>query len=379
MSKIVRVLILNATMKTGGAERVISLLLKEWSSIEDLQVHLILLESGLEYRLPKSILPLVLSNSKKTSVRKFFELPFISWRVARFINNNNIDVVVSFLYRPNYINLLAKKMFKTNHKVIINVRSTTSRYLKEGILGRVNLLLIRYLFNEADVIVSNSQGVEADLESLLDICTDKKVIHNPIDISHINICKKQCKNIEFDFNEGKIHIVSLGRLIPLKRNIDLIDAFYICQKKYKNIRLIFLGEGVLKNNLKEYCVKLNIESKVYFLGNVSNPFYYLSRSDLFVLSSEVEGFPNALLEAMACDLPVISSNCKSGPIELLDNGKYGMLYKVGDVSSLASKIDKLLCDQKLREYYSNMSKIRSKKFDLAKVLPKFTKLLIIKK
>lgn len=369
------VLIITATMKKGGAERVISLLLKEWCKNKKIKIFLILMENGIEYDIPSSITPLVLSDLNKTNLRKFLELPLVSWRVAKFIRDNSIDLAISFLYRPNYVNLMVNFLFKTKHKVIINVRSATSRYLREGLLGRINIFLVRALFNKADLIISNSNGVENDLSKILNINTQKKVIYNPVDIDHINLCKNIIDDTKYKFNINKKYIISMGRLIPLKRNMDLIDAFNFCQKKHTQIKLIFLGDGQLRNDLENYCIKLKIEDKVTFLGNVSNPFYYLSRSDLFVHSSEIEGFPNALIEAMACSLPVISSNCISGPDEILDNGKYGMLYKVGDVSALASKIDNLLSCSKSMSYYSNMSTIRSKNFNIENILPEYTKLI----
>ena len=369
------VLIITATMKRGGAERVISLLLKEWRKNRKIKLFLILMENDIDYEIPNSIPTLTLSHLNKTNMRKFLELPLISWRVAKFIGDNDINVSISFLYRPNYVNLLAKLLFKTKLKVIINVRSITSRYLKEGLLGRINLFLVQTLFNKANLIVSNSNGVESDLNSLMKITTQKKVIYNPVDIDHINVSKNIINNVKFKFDKHNKYIISVGRLIPLKRNMDVINAFYFCQKKHPNIKLIFLGDGQLRNDLENYCIKLKLEDKVTFLGNVSNPFYYLSRSDLFVHSSEIEGFPNVLIEAMACNLPIISSNCKAGPDEILDNGKYGMLYEVGDVTALTSKIDKLLSSPKRMSHYSSMSMIRSKNFDIGNILHEYTKLI----
>lgn len=370
------ILILCPSLKKGGAERVVSLIAQKWSENKHYQIHLLLLEDGVEYEVPKNANITILSKTNKSSIRKFMELPIVSYKLAKFIKTQDIDIAISFLYRPNYVNLIAKKLFRSNHKVIINIRSTTSIfYRSQGLLGRINLLLVKLLYNKADAIISNSKGVEDDLNKVLKITTHKQVIYNPVNISENSLKVRNLGDKSFVFKKNLKYIISLGRLIPLKRNFDLINAFYECQSKKDNIRLIFLGDGFLKNKLKDYCVKLKIDSKVEFLGNVSNPFYYLSQSDIFILTSEVEGFPNALLEAMACELPVISSNCKSGPSELLDDGKYGILYKTGEISILSSNINKLLNDDALASHYSKMSKIRSQKFRIESILPEYTKLL----
>lgn len=363
-------------MQKGGAERVISLLLKELENEQNLKVHFLMMEEGIEYDLPKSITPKILSNSKKSGIQKLLELPFIAWKLKNYIKENNIDMVMSFLYRPNYINILAK-IFGSNHKSIINIRSTTSRYKNEGFLGKINLFLINNLFDKSDLIISNSKGVDEDLKSLMNITTNTKVIYNPVDIEYINSKKSICEDVDFEFKENKKYIISVGRLIPLKRNMDLIKAFFELQKSDDSLELIFLGDGILKDNLINDCVKLNIKEKVHFLGNVKNPFYYLNKSDLFVLNSEIEGFPNVLVEAMACGLPVISSDCKSGPREILEDEKYGLLYFVGNVDTLIEKIRYYLNQDIDKKSLEKKNLKRIEDFSKNKIMTQFKKVLEI--
>lgn len=374
MSKNKNILILCASMQKGGAERVISLILKELENEQNIRVHFMMMEYGIEYDLPKYITPIILSNSKKSGIQKLLELPFVAWKLKKYIKENNINIVMSFLYRPNYINILAK-MFGNNHKSIINIRQTTSRYLSEGLLGKVNLFLINNLFDKADLIISNSKGVDEDLKSIINITTNTKVINNPVDIEYINSKKSICEDVDFDFKEDKKYIISVSRLIKQKRNIDLIKAFFELQKEDDNLEVLFLGDGILKNDLINECVKLNIENKVRFLGNVKNPFYYLSRSDLFVLTSEFEGFPNVLVEAMTCGLPVISSDCKSGPREILEDEKYGLLYPVGDIDTLIEKMKFCLYEDIDRENIQSKNLKRIEDFSVDKIMNKFKKVL----
>ncbi|MFX4243137.1 glycosyltransferase [Aliarcobacter butzleri] len=367
------ILIFCATMQKGGAERVISLLLKELDNERNIKVYFMMMEYGIEYDLPKYITPIILSNSKKSGVKKLLELPFIAMKLKKYIKENNINIVMSFLYRPNYINILAK-IFGSSHKSIINIRSTTSRYKNEGLLGKINLFLINNLFDKADLIISNSKGVDEDLKSIMNITTNTKVIYNPVDIKYINSKKDICEDVDFDFKEDKKYVISVGRLIPLKRNIDLIKAFFELQKEDDNLEVLFLGDGILKNDLINECVKLNIENKVHFLGNVKNPFYYLSRSNLFVMTSETEGFPNVLIEAMVCGLPVISSDCKSGPKEILENGQFGLLYTVGNIFELIDKMKIYLYSNNF-DFIIKKNKSRLNDFTIEKKINEFISMI----
>jgi len=357
-------------MQKGGAERVISLILKDFIKDTNLNLHLVMMENGIEYNIPSSINTMVLSKNKKNGVQKFLELPFIAWKISKYIKENDIDIVMSFLYRPNYINILAK-LFRSKHKIVINIRSTTSRYLNEGLLGKVNIFLIKMLFNKSDLIISNSFGVDKDLKSLMNISTNTRVVYNPFDLKDIALKKNVCQDMKFDFKNNIKYIISVGRLIPLKRNKDLINAFYILQKDDSNLELIFLGDGILKKKLQKICQDLNISKKVYFLGNVRNPFFYLNNSDLFVMNSEIEGFPNVLVEAMACGLPVISSNCKSGPKEILENGKYGLLYPVGNVNILIEKMQIYLYNNLNKSILKENNFKRVKDFNINKILKEY--------
>ena len=160
--------------------------------------------------------------------------------------------------------------------------------------------------------------------------------------------------------------------MPLKRNRDLIDAFNVLQKESSRLELLFVGEGKLKSELVEYCSELNIAQKVHFLGNVTNPFYYLHKSDLFVMTSQTEGFPNVLVEAMVCGLPVISSDCKSGPREILGENEYGLLYDVGDVTALTKRMQYYLYDESVDLAEMKMKNLQClEDFTIGKIMKEF--------
>jgi len=367
------IVFLAISMNKGGAERVISILLKHLDKIEGINVYLIMMEDGITYELPENIKPYILHSGKKSAVRKLFELPIIAYKIAKFSKVNSIDTIVSFLYRPNYINILTH-FFGFRGKKIINIRSTTSRYLNEGLLGRINLFLVSTLFNKSDLIISNSNGVKNDLEDLMEVKTRHISIPNPIDIKQVNhlISQKGVKEID----EQLKYIISVGRLIPLKRHKDLILSFSNIYTKLPNVKLLFLGDGELMEELVEYAKSLGIKDIVVFLGNVDNPFYYLDKSELFVMTSEIEGFPNVLIEAMACGLPVISSDCKSGPSEILED-KFGLLFKVGDTEHLSKHILEVMRNKELRETLKFKSLERAKEYNIDKIIKIFEKEILL--
>lgn len=370
------ILIIVNNLNIGGAERVVSLLLKELEKNNSIKVHLILLEDGIQYEIPSNINLKIFSLKTSTPISKFLTIPFFSFKLAKYIKQNNIDITMSFLYRANYINILSK-LFGVKLKTIINIRSTTSRYKNEGLSGKINLFLIKLLFNKANLIISNSQGVDNDLKSLMKITTSTEVISNPIDLEYVEKRKETCDDCEFFFDKNKKYIISVGRLIPLKRNSDLINVFFKLQKEDHNLELIFLGDGVLKDKLIDLSKKLGLSKKIHFLGNVKNPFYYLNNSNLFVLNSETEGFPNVLVEALACGLPVISSDCKSGPREILDNERYGLLYPVGNEDLLIEKIRYYLYGNIDMNKIKNDNLQRVTEFKIDKIINKFKKVLDI--
>jgi len=266
------ILFLAISMNKGGAERVISILLKRFNTMKNINVYFIMMESGIAYDIPKEIKPIILSNSNKNGFKKFLELPLLAWKIKSFAKKNNIDTIVSFLYRPNYINILAK-IFGFKGKSIINIRSTTSRYLNEGLQGKINLFLISKLFNKADLIISNSKGVKEDLEELVNITAKHISIPNPIDLNAVN--KQSSEEVVLKIDDRFDYIISVGRLIPLKRHADLILAFSKIEQKVPNAKLLFLGDGILREELVNLVESLGLNEKVIFLGNVDNPFYYL--------------------------------------------------------------------------------------------------------
>lgn len=169
--------------------------------------------------------------------------------------------------------------------------------------------------------------------------TGHKAIYN---IARFEFKKKDLIKPKYFFlNKKKIQLVAAGMLAKWKGFDDLILAINILIKKYK-IKLIILGNGPERKNLLKLIKKLNLSDKISLVGMVTNPYAYYLNSDIFVLSSKVEGMPNVLIKSMICGCTPVSTNCPTGPRELLGNGKYGYLAKVNNPKSLALAIEKAI-------------------------------------
>jgi len=230
--------------------------------------------------------------------------------------------------------------------------------------SKVREKLYKKGYRLADHYVAVSIGVKEDMIDYYGLNKDQvSVIYNPVvDDSLKEQMDKKVNHPWFSSNYQIPVIVGMGRFNGQKGFEDLIKAFSVLRKK-KEAKLVIFGERKEESSYYKKVSKLvadgNLEDDIEFPGFVNNPFKYLSKASLFVLSSKFEGLPGALIQAMACSCPVISTDCHSGPREILEDGKYGPLVKVGDVQGLAnamiSTIKNPIKGKKLKERSSFFS------------------------
>jgi len=223
------------------------------------------------------------------------------------------------------------------------------------------------MFNKSDGVIGISQGVSDDL--LSNGVQNVKTIYNPIDFQQVH--KMSHEDDDLDFSHPLI--IGIGRLEKQKNFSLLIKAFSIVAESV-DAQLLILGEGSLSSRLKKEALDLGVSERVQFLGFVDNPYKYLKKSDVFVLSSLWEGFGNVLVESLAVGTQIVSTDCQSGPSEILDNGKYGTLVKVGDSKVLAREIIASL----ERPIESDILINRSKDFSLSVISKQYLKVLLLK-
>jgi len=280
--------------------------------------------------------------------------------------------------RPNYINIL-EKLFGSGIKTIISERSYFSnQYNYTNLQSFINKKLVK-LYSFADLIVANADGNMHDLKENFHIKTKMRKIYNLIDIKMIDEKKRQPINIK----KRGFTFVTIGRLDTGKNHLLLIKAI-----KDIDANLWIIGEGKLKDNLKLIIDNLKLNNKVKLLGRQNNPYKFLNKADCFVFGSNHEGFPNVLLEALACELPIVSTDCKSGPREILapntdfkiqtndiEFAKYGILTGVENVHSMEKAMKKILNDGELRYNYAQKALTRAKEFDVKNLTKEWEKVL----
>ena len=358
----------------GGAERVVSLLLPALR--HHYNVHLVLMNLTQFYAIPEEITVHYIEHSDpgEAGLVKLLKLPLLAWRYARYCRKHHITISLSFMTRPNYIALLAKAL-GFGGKVVINERATPSlQYGYRDLASWINRRLIRTLYPHADTVMANSGGNAEDLRKYFGIPQTIRVLHNPCDLETIEALKKE-QAPGFP-TEKRFTMISVGRMDTGKNHRMLIDAFVL--SKMEGSRLIFIGDGPLRSELETYVRELGYTDTILFVGHQPNPYAWLVRADCFVFGSNHEGFPNVLLEALACGLPVISTDCPSGPREILEvdgDVPYGILVPVGDTKMMAEMMQRIRSDEALRDHYAKRATIRANAFALAPFTSHFIKVL----
>lgn len=245
--------------------------------------------------------------------------------VRKYIKIHKPDVIMSSVTHINIILSLVALFTKKNQtKIVINQVNHLSEIInyrvKNKIFKKLLISLIVSMYNFTDGAISMSKGVEEDLLSN-GLKARSKYIYNPI-----------FSNIMLDKSKGLIEkdvrntYIAIGRLVPQKNFHLLIDAFSLVNNEEES-KLIILGEGPLRPDLEKQIDALGLNENVVLEGFVSNPYQYIIESDVFVLTSLWEGFGNVIVESLSLGLQVVSTDCNSGPNEILDNGKYGFISK----------------------------------------------------
>jgi glycosyltransferase involved in cell wall biosynthesis len=286
------------------------------------------------------------------------------------------DVILSMLTHNNIMALLSRLLFRI--RVIACEHNTLSEVMKteEGrsMLGMPVAPMVKVLYRFAENIITVSEGIKSDLISAIGISPYRiKTIYNPIDLNRVNSLMHAPPGHPF-FAEQKPVVVAMGRMTAQKRFDILLNAFSRVILS-TDARLIILGEGPERTRLENMVKDLGIEEKVSLAGFQRNPYALLAHADVFVLSSQYEGLPMAILEAMACGLPVISTDCRSGPTEILEDGQCGILVPVNDEAALAEAMTELLKDKKQREELSERGKERVRDFSVGKIVRQYEEII----
>jgi N-acetylgalactosamine-N,N'-diacetylbacillosaminyl-diphospho-undecaprenol 4-alpha-N-acetylgalactosaminyltransferase len=289
-------------------------------------------------------------DNKKRFFKYFVSLILLS---KEYLKNKNFKV---FCFQGNIGCIIICKILQID--IIIRPNSSPSGWSGNNL----KIKLFSKVFTLANKIVVNSYAFKKELKNKFNL--NSKCIYNPLNVNQINQLSK--KKIKFNFfKKDSFNLISVGRLAEQKDHITTLKAVNNIKNKI-NLRLLIIGDGGQKNNLLNYINKNKLNNIVKLQKRIDNPFPFILKSDAVVLASKFEGLPNILLEALALKKFIISSDCPTGPSEILDRGKGGILFKVGNFLELSKKIIFLkknykYCLNKKKYAYSRISRFDYKK------------------
>ncbi len=259
---------------------------------------------------------------------------------VRYLRQERPVVLISAMDHANVAALWARRIARVPTLVLVGVRNTLSQETQHATQTKQRLIpfLVRAFYPWADAIVAVSRGVANDLARIKGLSRKGiHIIYNPVVTSELLAAARAPSDHPW-FSPGEPPVVlGTGRLTPQKDFPTLIRAFAFMRARRPG-RLVILGEGEERPRLEALVSQLGIEDDVVLPGFVENPYAYMTRAAAFVLSSTWEGLPTVIIEALACGTPVVSTDCPSGPAEILEGGRYGRLVPVGDVEGLARAI-----------------------------------------
>ncbi|MCZ2207534.1 glycosyltransferase [Cylindrospermopsis raciborskii] len=259
--------------------------------------------------------------------------------LIRYLKTERPHAIISTLDYANVMAIIAHTLTNGSQKILVRVPSSwkaLSLYHKD-IITLIIRLLVKYFYHQAHYVIAVSKGAAQDLVSLGIPENKVKTIYNPA-ITPDLVHKAQEPLNHPWFTTGDLPVIlGVGRLVPEKDFSTLIHAFANLNRQH-SARLIILGEGEDRPKLESLVKSLGLECDVSLPGFVDNPFSYMKQSSVFVLSSRFEGMPNGMLQAMACGIPVVATDCPNGPREILEDGKWGRLVPVGDAEAMSKAI-----------------------------------------
>ncbi|MEC4005411.1 glycosyltransferase [Flavobacterium sp. SUN052] len=343
----------------GGAEKVMARL-SIFFEKNGVEVHNIIVLDVVEYQFSGELLNLgKLKNESNGFLNKFKRLKALN----AYLNQEKFDFIIDFRFRNKIIQelIIAKYIYRT--KSIFTIHSYLIDYYMPSISW-----LTRFMYNSsyANVSITNQMQVliekKHQLQNLI-------TIHNPIDLDEINL--KSSQQIEIDYE----YIIAVGQYETKIKQFDkLIHSYANSVLPSKEIHLIILGDGS-KEYLEIAAQQSNVSDKVHLLGFKENPFSYLKNAKFLVLCSQNEGMPNVILESLACNTPVISFDCESGPREMIENHVNGILVSNQDFDQLTVAINYLTENTELYKYCKSNALQSIQKFSIETIGRQWLQLL----
>jgi GalNAc-alpha-(1->4)-GalNAc-alpha-(1->3)-diNAcBac-PP-undecaprenol alpha-1,4-N-acetyl-D-galactosaminyltransferase len=361
-----RLVLVISALSSGGAQRVLSILANAWAA-KGWQITLLTFDDGVEppfFDLHPAVryCPLGLSGASSTSIRGVLNNLKRLWVLRQAIRQSCPHVVISFMEKPNVLTILATLGLRL--PVIISERTAPAHHP----IGKAWERLRHWVYPRCTCLVIQSRAALAYFSAKVQ--RRARVIPNPVLVPHSHemfaksACRKRSKTV-----------IAMGRLHEEKGFNSLLSAFARVAPEHPEWSLVIWGEGPLRPHLERLRDDRGLQGRVSFPGLTRQPLAHMQQADLFVLSSRYEGFPNALCEAMACGLPVISFDCPSGPREIITDGIDGVLVPPEDVEALAAAMARLMASEGERQRLAAHAPRVIERFALLHVLEMWEKVV----
>lgn len=296
------------------------------------------------------------------------------WKLAAHLRAERPDVVLSTSSGMNIAAALACRMVSPRPRLVLSERTSLERRrrpLKDLLLKSLK----RVTYPAADRITTVSQGVSESLVTGLGLPRGKiTTVYSPVVDGRVMAGAGEPLRHPW-FTPEHPTILAAGRLEEVKDFATLIRAFARVREEVDSSRLVILGEGTERPALEGLVRQLGCEESVRLPGFDENPFRFMSRCTAFALSSRFEGLPGVLIQAMACGAPVVSTDCRHGPSEIVDHGRNGLLVPVSDVPALAGALGRVLQDPRLRERLASEGARTAGRFSPENVVPRYAEAL----
>jgi len=337
-----KILVISGRLGVGGAERFVSNLIT-FLDRKLFTIHLCLGTNQIEYPLPPDIQLSILANSHNPSTFKAVI------GINSIIREFQPDIVLSTIGLANRwtgLSLTANKTVKPLW--IARIGNNPTHGGRSEWRNRINLTWDKYIYKKADHFVVNSLEMKAAFSALHPRSKNRiSVNYNPTNFVEIEN-NARLPTIHQN-NSNTTVLIHAGRFHRQKRHDVLLEAFsLLLRKDYKNkLELWLCGDGYLKKSIQKQIKELSLENHVKLLGHIPNPYPVFKQANLFVLSSDWEGMPNVIIEAMGLGVPVVSTNCPFGPSEIIDHGQTGFLCPPSNPISLANTLSEALCHPRL--------------------------------
>ena len=345
-----KIMLIVPSLARGGVERVVSILSKELSRY--FEIYVVIYHNPIEYEIEGKLMNLETPTGNLW--RKVKNIFYRVVKLKRLIRKISPDFIVSFMGNLQPI--------LTFEPVIVSIHNNPDFFP----LYRKFLLKTIYKLPNVKKIITVSTGIEIKLNNNFNL-KNTKTIYNPLNLDYITKELLALKPFKFDY------ILAVGRLNRQKGFDNLIKAF--AKSALKNtVKLVILGEGKERKNLEELIAELNLKNQVLLFGKVDNPFIYMKYARFFISSSRYEGFPVVLLEALACEIPVITTNCETGTSEIIENEKNGLLVPVEDENALKVAMEKLFYDRELYKKIKTNTRKSVERFDVKNIVKEWLKL-----